>query len=266
MRWVKYDYEEVPFSMDKYSIHGSAIFMGTMQHIPSHWNAWNLVNNNTTIERMVLVRSCIMFLRRRSLVTTILHILYNHGRIVGNAWPLPQVRNFSHMIEVQHPSPSSNNFHWQEIYCIIVFENPDRHRDRLAHPTTFPWALRLMGLSLKICGSAPVRTQSTALWIPTKQTIRDHSWLENLPSVACSHWTITYQVPRLLCALIDRRTGCVPLFFYDRPRLLQWYCRARRHWDLCRFDWTDDQFPLILEIIKTGGLSSLFWPTIRAPW
>ena len=34
MRWVEYDHEEVPFSMDKYSIHGSAISMGTMQHVP----------------------------------------------------------------------------------------------------------------------------------------------------------------------------------------------------------------------------------------
>ena len=33
MRWVEYDYEEIPFFMDKYSIHGSAISMGTMQHI-----------------------------------------------------------------------------------------------------------------------------------------------------------------------------------------------------------------------------------------
>ena len=33
MRWVEYDHEEVPFSMDKYSIHGSATSMGTMQQI-----------------------------------------------------------------------------------------------------------------------------------------------------------------------------------------------------------------------------------------
>ena len=33
MRWVEYDHEEVSFSMDKYSIHGSAISMGTMQQI-----------------------------------------------------------------------------------------------------------------------------------------------------------------------------------------------------------------------------------------
>ena len=33
MKWVEYDHEEIPFSMDKYSIHGSAISMGTMQHI-----------------------------------------------------------------------------------------------------------------------------------------------------------------------------------------------------------------------------------------
>ena len=37
MRWVEYDHEEVPFSMDKYSIHGSAISMGTKQHRPSPW-------------------------------------------------------------------------------------------------------------------------------------------------------------------------------------------------------------------------------------
>ena len=33
IRWVEYDHEEVPISMDKYSIHGSATSMGTMQHV-----------------------------------------------------------------------------------------------------------------------------------------------------------------------------------------------------------------------------------------
>ena len=34
MRWVKYDHQEVPISMDTYSIHGCGRSMGTMQHLP----------------------------------------------------------------------------------------------------------------------------------------------------------------------------------------------------------------------------------------
>ena len=46
MRWVEYDHEEVPFFMDKYSIHGSATFMDTMQHLrQQHW----LTTNRGTI-------------------------------------------------------------------------------------------------------------------------------------------------------------------------------------------------------------------------
>ena len=33
MRWVEYDHEEVPISMDKYFIHGCGRSMGTMQHL-----------------------------------------------------------------------------------------------------------------------------------------------------------------------------------------------------------------------------------------
>ena len=36
MRWVEYDHEEVPFSMDKYSIHGCGRSMGTMQQIQAN--------------------------------------------------------------------------------------------------------------------------------------------------------------------------------------------------------------------------------------
>ena len=32
MRWVEYNHEEVPISMDKYSIHECGRSMGTMQH------------------------------------------------------------------------------------------------------------------------------------------------------------------------------------------------------------------------------------------
>ena len=34
MRRVEYDHQEVPISMDKYSIHGCGRLMGTMQHMP----------------------------------------------------------------------------------------------------------------------------------------------------------------------------------------------------------------------------------------
>ena len=48
MRWVEYDHEEVPFSMDKYSIHGSTTSMGTMQHIQSA-----TVRNSLSFSRVI---------------------------------------------------------------------------------------------------------------------------------------------------------------------------------------------------------------------
>ena len=45
-RWVEYDHEEVPISMDKYSIHVCGQSMGTMQHICFSRQHFQLAEND----------------------------------------------------------------------------------------------------------------------------------------------------------------------------------------------------------------------------
>ena len=62
-RWVEYDHEEVPMSMDKYSIHECGRSMGSMQHICFSRQYFQLAKND--FEGILNVSS---WKRRRSVV------------------------------------------------------------------------------------------------------------------------------------------------------------------------------------------------------